>query len=89
VVFDDYLVKAEDFYVGVDADGPTTITLPEVSFVCPEKIIKSEMGAPIGNRKITIVAAGNVLIDNQQSIDLQQPYEFIRVIFRSGKWFQV
>lgn len=89
VVHQNYTVKSEDFYIGVDADKSVTILLPESSFDCPEKIIKSEMGPPMGNRKIIIRASGNVLIDNKKSITLEEPYEFLRLYYRNGRWFRI
>lgn len=45
--------------------------------------------APVGNRKITIVASGNAAIDGNTTRVLQEPYEVLRVFFRDGQWFIV
>lgn len=89
LVYDSYAIKPDDFYIGVDADGPTTMTLPLYVTSCPEKIIKSEMAAPIGPRKITIVTENNSEIDGLESISLQEPYEFVRLLFRGNRWHRV
>jgi uncharacterized membrane protein len=45
-------------------------------------IIKAEMGAPIGNRKVTIVSTNPATVEYV----LQQPYEFVWMLCRGTKW---
>jgi hypothetical protein len=83
----DYTAASDDFYIGVNSTEPTTITLPADCDSSCEIIIKAEMGPPLGNRKITIVAQGGALIDGEEDFVLQEPYESIRLICRGGNWW--
>jgi hypothetical protein len=87
VVSEDYTATSDDYYIGVDALGPTTITLPADCESSCEIIIKAEMGPPLGNRKVTIVPQGTALIDGEEDFVLQEPYESIRLICSSGNWW--
>lgn len=89
VVNTDYTVKEEDYYIGVNSNGPVTITLPLLtsSSTCSEYVIKAEMGPPLGNRKITVVPQGVAFIDGSNSYILQNPYESITIQGRGGNWF--
>ena len=83
----DYTVVEYDEYVGVQATGPVKVTLlddvPEGTHIT----VKLEMGPPIGNRKVTIKTQGSSLIDNSTSVVLQEPYEYITVLYRGGNWW--
>ena len=86
VVDDDYEVQADDFYVGVDSKKSVTITLPTILLDCFVLIIKSEMGPPVGNRKIKIVTSDGTKIDNLQKVILQEPFECVQLLFRGNAW---
>jgi hypothetical protein len=86
VVSEDYTVQSSDYYVGVDADGPVTITLPCGLEECREIIIKAEMGPPLGNRKITIVTDGDCTIDDADQYVIEVPYQSVRLLSRGGQW---
>lgn len=85
LVSQDYTTCLKDDYIGVNCQAPVTVTLngtPEDGNLI---IVKLEMGAPIGNRKVT-VAGNGCLIDGVTQRTLQQPYECIRLLFRGNEW---
>lgn len=77
----DYTTDEDDWYIGVQSDKPITIKLNDKSHYI---IIKLEMDAPIGNRKVTVKSS--LLIDGQTDVVLQNPYESLVVINRNG-WY--
>lgn len=85
LINDDYITTQEDAYIGVNSTNPVEILLSLVE-EGTLYVIKLEMGAPIGNRKVTIYADNNLKIDNKTSIILQQPYESVTLIFRGNAW---
>ncbi len=91
LVSEDYNAEVDDYYIGVDSTGPTTITLPPANPVCGEIIIKAEMGAPIGNRKITIVPPNDgsslILIDGQPEYIIEVPYQSVKLVARGWHWW--
>ena len=86
VVSQDYSATVDDYYIGVNSTGPTTITLPGDCEDCQQIIVKAEMGPPLGNRKITIVVANNGLIDGGTSYVMEVPYESVSMLCRGGEW---
>ena len=86
VVSQDYSATVDDYYIGVNSTGPTTITLPGDCEDCQQIIVKAEMGPPLGNRKITIVVANNGLIDGSTSYVMEVPYESVSMLCRGGEW---
>lgn len=83
IVNEDYRAKNSDYYIGVQAEGPVTITLPDEAPPGTEYIIKLQMGAPIGTRKVTVKSSCN--IDNVNILVLTNPYESLQVLFQ-GAW---
>ena len=81
VVSEDYTAKLTDFYIGVDSKGPVTITLPDDPPKGTQYIVKLQMGAPIGTRKVTVKSGTN--IDSTNSVILTNPYEAFQVLFQS------
>lgn len=47
------------------------------------------MGAPVGNRKVTVKASAGQTIDGVSSKTLQEPYESLTLIYRGGNWRMV
>lgn len=86
LVSEDYTVSNTDYYIGVNSDGPVTITLPSNCTDCHEVIIKAEMGPPLGNRKVTVVVSNNGTIDGKLSYVMTVPYESVRLICRGNEW---
>lgn len=93
LVTEDYAAQMDDYYIGVNSPGPTTITLPPDCGDCQELIIKAEMGPPLGNRKITIVPPDDgstiILIDGELSYVIEVPYQSVHLICRGGNWWIV
>jgi hypothetical protein len=81
----DYSVKTLDYYIGVDSQKPVSVILPSTAEEGKIFIVKLEMGAPIGTRKVTLKGNGN-LIDGHTSVVLENAYESITVIFRGSSW---
>ena len=79
----------------MNSNRPTTITLPSIDehdddnehTTCAEYTVKAEMGAPMGNRKITLVAQGSATIDGASGYVIVIPYESVTVIANSGNWW--
>lgn len=84
----DYAVSADDYYIGVNSSRSVTITLP-ANPVCSKYIIKAEMGPPLGNRKITIVAADGATIDGEEEYVVETAYASVQLFGRDGEWFTV
>jgi len=82
VVTEDYTAKLTDYYIGVNNEKPVTITLPDDAPKGTEYIIKLQIGAPVGNRKVTVKSGTN--IDNVSTIILTNPYEALQVLFQSS-----
>ena len=83
IISEDYTAKLTDYYIGVNSTGPVTVTLPEDAPKGTQYIIKLQMGAPIGTRKVTVKSGTN--IDNVGVIILTNPYESLQVLFQ-GSW---
>ncbi|MFM6944557.1 MAG: hypothetical protein ACKOXV_04660 [Bacteroidota bacterium] len=75
-----------DTYVGVQCTIPITITLPPNTEAGNWIIIKLEMPAPIGNKKVTVKTSDGSLIDGVASKVLQQPYECLQLVYRAAAW---
>lgn len=85
LVSQDYTTVLEDDYIGVNCQAPVTLTLNGTPQDGNLIIVKLEMAAPIGNRKVTVAGNGR-LIDGVTQRTLQQPYECIRLLFRGAEW---
>lgn len=83
----DYTVLQDDAYIGVNTTKPVNIKLPQAPIEGTLYVIKLEMGAPIGNRKVTITSIdSSVKIDGNLSVVLQNPYESISLLYRDVGW---
>lgn len=86
LVEEDYECTIDDCYIGVDSPGPVTISLPLVVSDGHQIVVKAEMGPPLGNRKVTIVAIDGSLIDGAAAFVLSVPYESVHLIRRGYAW---
>lgn len=84
VVDSSYKATLEDFYIGVNSEKPTTITLPSKPPNGVIIIVKAEMKPPLGNRKVTITTDDGTLIDGYENCIIQVSNETVRLIFRDG-----
>ena len=82
----EYYATCDDFYIGVDSDGPSTVYLPLDAPDGCQIIVKAEMKPPLGNRKITITTQDGGKIDGSSSYVIQVSYESIWVIKRGENW---
>lgn len=90
LVSKNYTATMDDCYIGVNSDSPVTITLPCDCANGHEIIVKAEMGPPLGNRKITIVAMDDstmCLIDDELEYVIEVPYQSVRLICHNGDWW--
>lgn len=81
-----YVMDPSDQYLGITSVIPTTITLPLVK-ECTRVVIKAEMGPPLGNRKITIVAPGGATIDGNANYIIEVPYGSVALQYNNGNWY--
>jgi len=86
LVSQDYVATLDDYYIGVNSLGPTTITLPNDPPDCTEIIIKAEMGPPLGNRKVTVAAPAGSSIDGSSTYVIEVPYQSVNLLSRGGLW---
>jgi hypothetical protein len=87
LVTEDYTASCDDYYIGVNSQSPVTITLPSSCENCCELVIKAEMGAPLGNRKITIIPSNGGTIDESLQYIIEVPYQSVNLICRDGNWW--
>lgn len=85
LVTKDYALNPTDYYIGVDSEKPTIITLPGSPKDCKQYIIKLEMEPPVGNRKVTVKGNGK-LIDGQSTFIMENAYECLHILFRGDGW---
>jgi hypothetical protein len=83
VITEDYTVKLDDYYIGVNNEKPITITLPDEPPRGTQYIIKLQIGSPVGNRKVTV--KGGSQIDSVAAVVLTNPYESLDILFQ-GSW---
>jgi hypothetical protein len=87
LVSENYTATCDDYYIGVNSEGPVTITLPENCTDCCEIIVKAEMGPPLGNRKVTVTTVDGSYIDGIDKYVIEVPYQSVNVFCRGGDWF--
>jgi hypothetical protein len=77
-----YSVLASDHYLGVNVNGPVTITLPP-GVPGKQYIIKDESGLADADRAITILPNGIETIDMQTSMIIQAGYVSLTLVYGS------
>jgi hypothetical protein len=85
----DYSATIKDYYIGFQLESSAELCLPEAPPSGTQYVIKLEFGAPIGNRKLKVVAKGGAVINDLGSITLTTPYQSIRVIYNNGTWYTI
>lgn len=81
-----YLIKHQDYYVGVNYAGAVTITLPTPRKNGKVYIVKDELGQASkgANRHITILPSGSDLIDGRDKAILAYDYGSLTFVYRNG-----
>ena len=81
-----YTITEDDYYIGVNYAGATTITLPSGVIEGTTYIVKDELGeASKGtNRYITILPSGSDLIDGRDRAILAFDYGSLTFVYRNG-----
>lgn len=85
----DYQCDTDDFYVGVNSNNPTKITLPLNPKDGAMMVIKAEMQSLHSNKKITIVTGDDSFIDGSTRYFISKPYGVARLMYRDGNWYGV
>ena len=85
----DYTATCDDYYIGVNSDGPVTITLPYECRECCQLVIKAEMGPPLGNRKITITSPNGLIDGVVQDYIIEVPFQSVHLFCRAGNWYVI
>ena len=86
LIHSNFYATEDDFYIGVDSDGPSTVHLPVDAEDGCQIIVKAEMKPPLGNRKITVLTDDGSKIDGANSYVIQVSYEAVWVIRRGDAW---
>jgi len=86
LVTGDYAVTLHDYYMGFELTKPAIAHLPLNPPDGYEFVFKLEFGAPVGNRKLTIMPDGSNTIDEAGTYVLQNPYESLTIISRGKNW---
>lgn len=89
LVSQDYTAQMDDYYIGVNSDGPVTITLPSDCTDCQQIIVKAEMGPPLGNRKITIISTDGLIDGVVREYVIEVPFQSVQFICRGGNWYVI
>lgn len=85
-ISDDHVMDMNCPNVYVTTDHPISITLPQIDDRDILVIIKSGNGAPVGNRKITIMGSDGDLIDQSQELILKKQFACAQLATHDGKW---
>lgn len=86
LIHSNYYASEDDFYIGVNSDGPSTVHLPPNAEDGCQIVVKAEMKPPLGNRKITVLTDDGSKIDGSSSYVMQVSYEYLWVIRRGDAW---
>jgi hypothetical protein len=79
----------DDYYIGAILTNEAELKLPAhlVNGHC--LVIKLQYGAPVGNRKLKIIAQGTSLINESSSFTLTTPYQSITLIANDNVWYTI
>jgi hypothetical protein len=83
-----YTATEDDFYIGVNASGPITITLPECTDG-KQYIIKSEMKPPILNRCIKITSCDGSKFDGYSDMSISVSHDCMWFIKHGNEWHRI
>jgi hypothetical protein len=86
-IVQDYEATPTDYYIGADLLDAATVTLPSNVEPGTEYVIKLEVGAPVGTRKLTVQPQAPALINGVTSLTLNTPYQSVSVIYNNGNWW--
>lgn len=86
LINNNYTTLLDDYYIGINAEKPITITLLPNAKDGVEHVIKAEMKPPIGKRIITIETIDGSTIDGYLIYLIQVSHDNIRLFRRGGQW---
>jgi hypothetical protein len=83
-----YIIRPQDYYIGVNYADAVTITLPRADREGKVFVVKDELGeASKGtNRYITVLPTGSDLIDGRDKAILAFDYGSLTFIWKSNSW---
>jgi len=84
-----YTATSNDYYIGVNSNTATTITMPPNPNNLTQIIVKSEMSQPIGNRLVTVTTSDGSFIDDSTTYVLSVPYESVVLFYRVSNWYVI
>jgi hypothetical protein len=81
-----YIIKPQDYYIGINYAGAVTITLPTPRKNGKTYIVKDERGEASkgANRHIYIYPSGSDLIDEEDYAILAYDYGSLTFVYRNG-----
>lgn len=88
LVSEDYNATCNDYYIGVNSNSATTITLPANCTNAHTIVVKAEMEPPLGNRKITVKPISGT-IDGKDSYVIKTAYSSVMILYRDGNWYKI
>ena len=86
LIHSNYYATCENFYIGVDSDGPSTVHLPPDADDGCQIVVKAEMKPPMGNRKITILTDDGSKIDGYSDYVITVSHDYVWLIRRGDGW---
>lgn len=81
-IAEDCAPALDDCYIGVTTSEPVTVTLPESPEDGQTYTIKGEVKKVV----ITVTTTDSSKIDGHQTIILRNPYDYVTIVYRGGKW---
>lgn len=85
IITDTYTLQEDDEYLGINADKPITIFLPDTTTEGRTITVKIETKQALSSRKVTL-RASRVPIDGYGNKMMQEPNEALTLIFHANEW---
>jgi len=83
-----YQASNVDDYIGVSADVPVTIVLPQIPSYGKKLIVKDE-GNKIATYNITVQAGAGTSVENDSSVIMTTNHQSLTYFFNGNNWFIV
>ena len=80
---------SDDYYIGALLESESELKLPFNPVTGHCLVIKLQFGAPVGNRKLKIIAQGTSLINESSSFTLTTPYQSVTLIANDNIWYTI
>jgi hypothetical protein len=83
-----YQASNTDDYIGVSADVPVTITLPQIPSYGKKLIVKDE-GNKISTYNITVQAGAGTSVENDSSVIMKNNHQSFTYFYNGSNWFLI